>query len=543
MRNLCWLFAALGLSVASRVGRCQEVITLIPFTPEYGQCGAVSINGYVGNSVTNITRLEWAWDDDTAKDSWFPAGHSYLANGNYAVKVTAYSASGLTKTVTVPLAITNAPQTNASVSLVCAPPEYGACGAVMFEGSLAVATGTLDRVQWNWGDGTTSESGFPTLHTYKSNGVYSVRATAVSTACGARTITNEVVVTNVCSQSPNINLGLTMPDYGGCGTVSINGYVGTSRGSITRLLWNWADGTTSETWFTGRHNYPSNRCYLVQVTAYSNLGETRTESVVANVTTILPGCENTFRVLPPVVYLKAGKTNEMLSIDLRTRDGLPIPVANSAVTFLSSKPNLVHVGSDGNVVSTGLGAAQIEVGIPGQPRKVMVDVFAGEIRLEPPILLLATSPLLEAQVNLNAFNADASAMSLAGRQVVFTGGNTVASVSPEGNVTPLRPPGSFWESPYINATLDGMPADNACFIRVTSSNLNLTMHNYEGEFTTLRVAERVGQYPYGSLMTQLQVVQVVDALYRLAHRLTGGKPGRGARQYLALDPGLDSNGH
>jgi len=53
---------------------------------------------------------------------------------------------------------------------------------------------------------------------------------------------------------------------------------------------------------------------------------------------------------------------------------------------------------------------------------------------------------------------------------------------------------------------------------------------------------QVGTLPYQTLMQRLQVVEVVDQIYRLESRLVGGRPGQGARQCLALEPGPSTDG-
>ena len=273
----------------------------------------------------------------------------------------------------------------------------------------------------------------------------------------------------------SITLDLGTPEYEACGQVSINGYVAASPGAIQRLVWAWGDGTTNESWFAATHVYPSNGVFAVTVTAHSDLGETRAATRQVSVATITSSCDNTLRVYPPRVVLKDGKTNETLRVDLRGKNGLPIPVTLAQTAFVSTHPELAQVDAQGRVTGEGLGEAQIEVRVQGQPRTVVVPVSVGEILLEPTILLLNTNPPSTGQVFLRAFNADGSDVNLSGRQIQFSGGNPVASVNAQGVVTPLRPPVHFWDSPYLNATLDGMPARNACFVRVTSTNLNLTM--------------------------------------------------------------------
>ena len=431
----------------------------------------------------------------------------------------------------------------ASITLDLGSPDYLGCGDVSINGFVGTTVGQIERLVWEWGDGSTNENWFPARHNYLANGAYTVQVTAF--ASGGETFTKSVSVTVTNAggtDCQHITLQLSSPDYLGCSDVSINGFVATTVGQIERLVWEWGDGTTKESWFPAQHRYSSNGAYEAQVTAYSSAGETLAKTVAVVLTTLVPACDNTFRVYPPLVVLKNGKTSETLVLDLRDHAGQPVRFAMSDVTFSSSQAALVQVDTAGRVTSTGLGEAQIEVSMAGQPRRVLVPVVAGEILLTPPILLLCLQPFTAGQVQVAASNADGSPVDVAGRPVVFTGGNAVASVSPQGLVTPLRSPVQFWDSPYVTATLDGMPAGNACFVRVTESNLNLTMTEHAGQHISLTVADQVGPYAYGQLLQELQASHVVDALYRLEQRLSGTTPSRGARQFFVMDPGVDADG-
>ncbi len=430
----------------------------------------------------------------------------------------------------------------ASITLDLASPAYEVCGRVSINGYVAASPGAIQRLVWVWGDGATNESWFPATHTFPTNGDYTVEVTAFANTGETKTVTAAVVITDACNQSTNIVLSLAAPAYEACGQVSINGYVAASQGAVQRLVWAWGDGATNESWFPATHVYPSNGVFAVTVTAHSSLAETRTATQQVSVATISLSCDNTLRVYPPRVVLKDGKTNEILRVDLRGKDGLPIPVTPAQSEFVSTKPELVEVDVQGRVTGNGLGEAQIEVRVQGQPRTVIVPVTVGEILLEPTIFLLNTNQPTPGQLFLRAFNADGSTVNLSGKQVQFSGGNAVASVDAQGVVTPLCPPAQFWDSPYLNATLDGMPARNACLVRVTATNLNLTMQDYAGENVTFRVATQVGPYAYGALMNDLQVVEVFDAVYRLQQRLCGTTPHQGGRQFFALDPGVDADG-
>ena len=77
--------------------------------PEYDENGTVTINGYVGPAEAHVTRLSWDWGDGPVADSWFPATHQYRENGDYTVRVTAYTDSGSLKTVTRGVTVDNVP--------------------------------------------------------------------------------------------------------------------------------------------------------------------------------------------------------------------------------------------------------------------------------------------------------------------------------------------------------------------------------------------------------------------------------------------------
>ncbi len=72
-----------------------------------------------------------------------------------------------------------------------------------------------------------------------------------------------------------ISVNLSTPEYGSCGQVRINGGVAPSSGTITRLSWDWGDGTVIDSFFEAAHTYSRNGAYEIKVTAYSSTGETQ----------------------------------------------------------------------------------------------------------------------------------------------------------------------------------------------------------------------------------------------------------------------------
>ncbi len=518
-------------------------ITFFLNDPDYLEEGAISISGSVGTSVGKVECLVWDWGDGNTDESWLPVTHAYASNGDYLILVTAYATEGLPRTKSVTAIITNAPAAECYITLSLWDPDYLGDGAISVNGSVATDVGTVERLVWSWGDGSTNESWFPALHTYSSNGSYPVFVTAYGTEGLPRTESVTAVVTNAADTNASvITLSLFDPNLLSCGEVWINGVVVASVGVVERLDWDWGDGTISQSFFPAQHTYMTNGSYTITVTAHGTEGPPQTETQTAAVDTLEPACANTFRVYPDMVFLKNGKTNQALTIDLRTPDGWPIPAAPASASYQCDRPDLVQVTADGMVSGAGLGSAVIMVSVPGQPRQAKVVVVAGEIRVEPTILLLSMDTPTNGQVRLEARNADGSLVDLTGRSVVFSGGNDVASVDAHGLVTPLRPPRFFNESPYISATLDLTPPCNSCVVRVTQTNLNLAMRDYVGEFITVRVPGQLGSYSFETLMTNLQVGTVLDALFRMERRFCGTRPCVGGQQYYVLDPGVDADG-
>ena len=78
-------------------------------TPAYGVCGEVTINGVVLTDGPTVTTIRWNWGDgSTTPHNFFPAVHTYLNNGTYAVSVTAFEDTGETRTESTMVSITNA---------------------------------------------------------------------------------------------------------------------------------------------------------------------------------------------------------------------------------------------------------------------------------------------------------------------------------------------------------------------------------------------------------------------------------------------------
>lgn len=86
-------------------------------------------------------------------------------------------------------------------------------------------------------------------------------------------------------------------------TVTVNGYVATTDGTIQRMRWEWGDGTSNDSWFPASHTYASAGQYAITVTAFSSTGKTRGRTI-----TVAVGSPRVFRVSGRVTTSAGGLT-------------------------------------------------------------------------------------------------------------------------------------------------------------------------------------------------------------------------------------------
>ncbi len=298
--------------------------------------------------------------------------------------------------------------------------------------------------------------------------------------------------------------------------------------------WDWGDGTTSQAWFGVTHTYKQNGIYKVAVTGTTSSGLI-SESVAVTVTNAEdPVCSIAVRVVPEIVSLRDGHTSEPLRVQLRDAAGKWLPLSGRVVTFTSSAPSVVVADGTGTVSSAGFGQADVTVQVGGLPRTATAHVYAGHFRLRPSLMIL--TPGSTGQIQLDVTNADGSAVNLTGRNLQFQGGNQVASVTASGLVTGLRPPQLFGETPYINASLDGIGASNATVVRVLSAPLGRSMTRLEQPHVVFDILEGYLNVDYQDLFRRFDVARLTEHAYLMETELSGLKPFKGDVQHLANDP-------
>jgi PKD repeat protein len=152
----------------------------------------VSLPFGVSSSATGVT---WLWsfgDGANEQGTAFSTTHTYNRAGIYTASVSSASTTSASATITVndPPAPTPAPAITLTAVLTCTPGTHGsaatptACNVTLAYGGAPLGGGTVTRVEWDWGDGTTVDNvtAVPVnRHVYVNPGSYTVFATVTAT--------------------------------------------------------------------------------------------------------------------------------------------------------------------------------------------------------------------------------------------------------------------------------------------------------------------------------------------------------------------------
>jgi len=181
----------------------------------------------------NISSYQWDFGDGTSSSLQNPA-HNYTTPGTYTVTLQVTNSFGCVKTFTKSQYIRVGSGTQAgfnyTVTSLCAAPV-----TVNFTNTSA-GTGAMSY-QWNFGDGTTSNSLNP-VHTYAANGSYTVTLIAIS----SQGCIDTLVRSNLISIG-NVSSNFNSPDSVCQG--QLFSITNTSSPLPAFALWNFGDGTTA----------------------------------------------------------------------------------------------------------------------------------------------------------------------------------------------------------------------------------------------------------------------------------------------------------
>lgn len=215
------------------------------FSLTHAANGAVNFNNTSTGTGTAVT-YAWNFGDGNTSTSASPS-HTYAANGNYTVTLTAdnnYTASCVSnKTMVI---------TVNSYCTLSAGFTYtlNANGNVGFSNTTSGATASMTSYVWEYGDGAISY-GSPTSHVY-TNGTYIATLTAtnfsVSPACASSATQVITVTSSTCNPDASFSMtpsGTPQYWYAVPATSSVN---------VISAVWYWGDGATTSGLYSS-HSY------------------------------------------------------------------------------------------------------------------------------------------------------------------------------------------------------------------------------------------------------------------------------------------------
>jgi PKD repeat protein len=230
----------------------------------------------------SASTLSYAWsfgDGQTQTTTGQTVRHSYASNGVYTVSLTvtngAHQSTTTTQTVTVDNPPTAAFTPSASV---------GGATSVSFDGSgsRAGAGSSISDYSWNFGDGSTQDTGTTSTaqHTFAAPGVYSVALTTTDEFNVSNTVTKNVIAGAFAATT-------TTPTEGTAITFNVPSLTGID-GTISDYSWNFGDGSSSQdtgTTPSATYTYSQRGAYTVTLTITTSSGQTATGTETITVDT------------------------------------------------------------------------------------------------------------------------------------------------------------------------------------------------------------------------------------------------------------------
>lgn len=233
-----------------------------------------------GISMTDVSDtssiVSWAWNfGDGATSTQVTPVHQYAQAGSYWITLMTENTLGCRATDSMLVDVYPNPQAGFTGGPGCEG------SPIDFTNTSTIASGSITRYDWAFGDSTTSGAVDPT-HTFTPAGNYNVTLVVTSDFGCVDSVTATVVV------NPNPVAHFTFSDANGCGPLLINftdsSYV--SSGNVVSWYWNFGDGHT-DTLQNTSNIYYNTGVYPVALTVTSDAGCVNTDTI-PNAITVYP---------------------------------------------------------------------------------------------------------------------------------------------------------------------------------------------------------------------------------------------------------------
>ncbi|MDE1855850.1 MAG: hypothetical protein KGH49_01275 [Candidatus Micrarchaeota archaeon] len=298
----------------------------------------VNIKDPNSGSGASLTEVDLSWGDGTSDAVWvtngyaysqtFAGSHTYQSGGFYTISVNAIDSTNAQGFGTKQVSISGGLSTNAPSTQPSGPSGIQASLTASASGLTVTPTITITDPNQNfgaaltsvdvaWGDNTPDSQwlangyGFPATfpgpHTYSQGGSYTITLRAIDSALAIGSAAQKVIVSGASTTSQptqasfttspvSIGTSLTVSPSSGLavlGSMEVNDQNINSGASLTSVVWDWGDGTTS-VWtassgvaallaFPGVHTYQSANSYKVVETVIDSAGEVGTASAQVTV--------------------------------------------------------------------------------------------------------------------------------------------------------------------------------------------------------------------------------------------------------------------
>ena len=196
---------------------------------------------------------------------------NFPSAGNYSVSLVVASANGCTAQITQTLQILNNPTASFLAPNTCQN------SAVNFTNTSFILSGSITSVNWQFGNGSTSQLNNP-VSVYNNSGTYTVSLTVVSSqGCSATTVSNLTI-----HPVPNTNFSAANTCFGSSSSFINNSTI--SSGNITSYIWDFENDGISNSFQTNpSFNYPAPGSYTTVLSAVSNFNCVNNYSAIVNV--------------------------------------------------------------------------------------------------------------------------------------------------------------------------------------------------------------------------------------------------------------------
>jgi PKD repeat protein len=263
--------------------------TVIPDPAEFGAMVTLNASASTDNlDAAAEMSYEWVFVDDgvTYTLTNMVSTHEFAELGDITITLTVTDQAGNSASIDVVLSVVD---TTDPVAVASADPtSVTEGGSVDFDASDSTDNYLIASYEWDFGDGSSVESGVSVTHVYADAGSYTATLTVTDTEGNYATDTVAITVNaEVVDQAPTADAGVDQSAYVGA-TVTFDGSGSSdSEGAIANYTWVVMDGTTLVATLYGAaptHAFAAAGTYTVNLTVTDGGGLTDTDEMTVTVT-------------------------------------------------------------------------------------------------------------------------------------------------------------------------------------------------------------------------------------------------------------------